>query len=143
MSKPDPDNIWKFIKIPKDPKGCWIWLGHLSYNGYGRLRFGMKDFFAHRFVWEYLVGEIPKGLNIDHLCRVKKCVNPDHLEPVTQKINNNRGLGNQNKKKTHCIHGHPFNEKNTYKDNVGSRHCRPCRVNDARRFREKVIVLNV
>lgn len=146
----NPDNIWKFIKITEDPDACWIWIGGLANSDYGRLVFNNKRYLAHRFVYEYLIGkEIPKGLVSDHLCRNRKCVNPYHLEFVTQKENVNRGLtgkiNHHNKVKTHCKYGHPFDEKNTYIYKNGGRHCRKC---DAiyqllKRKKQKVALLNV
>jgi hypothetical protein len=70
---------------------CWVWRGSLVQNGYGGLRVGEKRVPAHRHFYETMVGPIPEGLHIDHLCRVPACVNPDHLEPVTSQINTQRG----------------------------------------------------
>lgn len=87
---------------------------------------------SHRVAYEYLVGVIPEGMVIDHLCRQTSCVNPDHLEPVTQKINLSRAYRNPEKfglaqkRKTHCKRNHPYDEENTYRHG-GRRHCRQCR----------------
>lgn len=143
------ENIWKHIKFPKDPTSCWIWLGRLSPEGYGKFSFDNKEWLAHRFIYQYLMGkEIPKGLVSDHLCRNRACVNPDHLEFVTIGVNINRGDGNPNKKKTHCKFGHPFDEKNTYYYQEGiypKRKCKLCLLFAKRRFRkkQKLMVLNV
>ena len=143
----NPDNIWRFIKIPKDPDGCWIWQGKLlQKSGYGRIRFNMRNIMAHRFVYEYVTGkEIPKGLQIDHLCRNRACVNPDHLEPITAKENINRGmLNNQNKNKTHCIRGHTYTNKNTRIDPKGARQCRECdRFRNKRSYHKNKILVKV
>ena len=127
-NKPNPDNIWKFIKfskkipkgklIPKLKTGCWIWTGGKNDKGYGNFWYNMVTFKAHRFVYEYCSGEgIPEGLVLDHLCRKPICVSPYHLKPKTQKENCSDGLtgkiNNWQKKKTHCIKGHPYNKKNT------------------------------
>lgn len=95
---------------------CWSWDGARNEKGYGHFRHLEKTKKAHRYSYEYFVGPIPDGLTIDHLCRVRHCVNPKHLEPVTTQENTARGeAGKMNREKTHCIHGHPFNEENTYR----------------------------
>jgi hypothetical protein len=107
-----------------DPSGdCWEWTGSLN-KGYGQWSARM----AHRLVWEVLVGPIPDGLTLDHLCRNSRCVNPDHLEPVTQAENNRRGYGwpAANARKTHCPEGHPYSGRNLILFR-GSRYCRECK----------------
>lgn len=117
--------------------GCWPWLGHCSRNGYGRLRYAGVGRMAHRFVFEHLVGAIPTGLVIDHLCRNHRCVNPEHLEPVTQAENVRRGVGpalarERWAQQTHCKHGHEFTPANTHLNGAGSRECRACKALRAR-----------
>lgn len=73
--------------------GCWVWSGSPSTRGYGKITVAGTIFYAHRFMYELHVGPIPDGLYIDHLCRNKMCVNPDHLEPVTHRENLMRGVG--------------------------------------------------
>lgn len=90
---------------------CWNWLGW-SKSGYGGLSKDGKRHRAHRYIYELLVGKIPEGLEIDHLCRNKKCVNPEHLEPVTHSENMRRTKGFR-KRKTHCVKGHEFTKENT------------------------------
>lgn len=104
--------------------GCWEWIGTLSSAGYGRFE---KDF-AHRVSYRQHVGPIPVGLQLDHLCRNRKCVNPKHLEPVTGQVNTLRGetLPAINAAKTECIHGHPFDSANTGIRANGHRWCRAC-----------------
>lgn len=101
--------------------GCWIWDGQIAKNGYGRIqaRYGRggQDY-AHRVSYRLFVGEIPEGLELDHKCRVRCCVNPAHLEPVTSAENTRRGLGGKlaaerHAARTHCANGHPRNETNT------------------------------
>lgn len=114
---------------------CWLWKGGLTTNGYGR--FGKKP--AHRKSWEYLKGEIPANLVIDHLCRIKACVNPDHLEPVTDRTNTLRGMSPAafNARKTYCYRGHKFDVENmSYRKN--KRHCRICaRITTKKIYMEK------
>lgn len=109
---------------------CWIWNGNLSTTGhragYGRFLIGPQRYApAHRYAYELVVGEIPDGLVIDHLCSVKSCVNPAHLEPVTR-AENTRRAPKANALKTHCPQGHPYDEANTYTSG-GGRLCRACR----------------
>ena len=89
---------------------CWSWLGARSQTGYGRFWVDGKTVKAHRWAYEHLVGPIPDGLTIDHLCRVRSCVNPAHLEPVSNRVNVLRGdaPAARNARKTHCVRGHEF-----------------------------------
>lgn len=107
---------------------CWVWTDHVTKNGYGKIRFDYKDYYAHRLSYFLYKGPILKNLQIDHLCRNRRCVNPKHLEMVTQKINLMRGNGQcaKNAKKTHCPQNHEYKPENTYVDKKGSRHCRMC-----------------
>jgi hypothetical protein len=108
---------------------CWMWTGLVLPCGYGRLSVDGKQVYAHRYSYEQTVGPIPEGLELDHLCRVRACVNPNHLEPVTRRENIRRGVSvvAANAVKTHCRNGHPFDEANTYIRANGGRECRPCR----------------
>ena len=117
--------------IPEPNSGCWFWLGTLTAAGYGVIGVNYKKFYAHRLSYEAFKGNIPEGLEIDHLCRVRCCVNPDHLEAVTHRVNNQRGdtgkaTGARNKAKTHCPRGHPYSGLNLYVSSKGARHCRTC-----------------
>jgi len=107
---------------------CWEWTGYIKSNGYGQLTQNGKTVLSHRVIYELYKGEIPHGLDLDHLCRNRKCVNPNHLEPVTRKENLMRGVGltSQNLKKTHCPKGHEYNGVNLYRDTKNFRRCREC-----------------
>jgi hypothetical protein len=124
-------------KISPEPmSGCWLWTGYLAGgNGYGGITIENRQCLAHRVVYELLVGPIPEGMELDHLCRNRCCVNPDHLEVVTKKENVLRGIGlsAQNARKTHCKNGHIFDEVNTYLWN-GKRICRECGRKTAREY---------
>lgn len=106
---------------------CWVWTGAISSEGYGRC----GSAYAHRWSYEVFVGPIPEGLQIDHLCRVRKCVNPAHLEPVTQRENLLRGdgAGARFARRTHCSRGHALTPENTYaeKASPGARMCLACK----------------
>lgn len=128
--RPVSDRLWSHVT--KGP-GCWVWTGFLR-NGYGRLKTGQGDetVAVHRLSYELLVGPIPAGLEIDHLCRNRACVRPDHLEPVTSRENVLRGVSPiaSFARQTHCKRGHPFDDNNTYLwrgRTALSRHCRACR----------------
>ena len=118
---------------------CWEWLGSRNPDGYGTISIDNRISYAHRIVYEMEVGAIPEDLELDHLCRNRACVNPEHLEPVTQRVNTLRGEGFAaiNARKTHCIHGHPFDEKNTYITSAGHRLCRTCNRERARKRQAK------
>jgi len=122
-------NEEKFWGMVKKTDSCWIWTGTQTKDGYGRFWQKAKKKLVHRISFESLKNIIPKGLEIDHLCRNRICVNPDHMECVTHAENMKRSHPN-NSQKTHCPQGHPYDEKNT-KIVIGGngnkwRHCRIC-----------------
>ena len=107
---------------------CWEWTGYCELAGYGKVYWDGFTIYAHRVMWEVVVGPIPEGLTIDHLCMNRRCVNPGHLRVISLRDNilaSPNTLAGINVRKTHCIHGHPFNEQNTYKWR-GTRSCRTC-----------------
>jgi hypothetical protein len=125
-------------RIVEAPDGCWLWTGYSDAKGYGRLNFNGRPQKAHRAVYEALVGPIPDGLQLDHLCRVRGCVNPAHLEPVTLAENVRRGLvGSINRQKTHCPRGHEYTVETTYTSSAGKRHCKVCANRDERKAYRK------
>lgn len=127
------DLFWQKVDASGD---CWEWTG-AKWNGYGKTAVHVangktKHWAAHRRAYELLVGPIPDGLQLDHLCRNRACVNPDHLEPVTGSVNVRRGstipiTNARQRGKTHCPAGHPYDETNTG-DNGGRswRRCLAC-----------------
>lgn len=125
-----PDRFW--VKTRIEDRGyktpCIIWTGSRTPLGYGRFSWQGKPVYAYRFAYGVLVDEIPAGLVIDHLCRNPSCVNVEHLDPVTHKVNILRGVGSgaRNAVKTHCKRGHEFTPENT-KVTKDGRACRACR----------------
>lgn len=118
---------------------CWEWQAGKHPLGYGQFSLGARSHLAHRVAYEHFRGPIPVDLELDHLCRVRHCVNPWHLEPVTHQENVRRG---HNAIKTHCPHGHAYDDANTYIDALGHRHCRTCdRDGHRRRHRTERVTL--
>lgn len=105
---------------------CWLWAGEIGRSGYGYF-YEIKKHVAHRWYYEQTVGPVPDGLELDHLCRVRHCVNPDHLEPVTHAENVRRGMvGDFWRQKTYCRNGHEYSAENTYWSESTGRLCRTC-----------------
>lgn len=119
------------------PEGaCWPWYAFIDPQGYGRHG---RTSMAHRVVYEALVGPIPEGLQLDHLCRNRSCVNPAHLEPVTMHENIVRGASPfaRNYRKVYCKRGHLFTPENTRLNKKGWRTCKTCANESARRSRAR------
>lgn len=140
--KPRPSVDERFwAKVDKSGE-CWIWTAYItSTTGYGFWSYGgranMVKTTAHRYAYETLVGPVPEGLELDHLCRVRACCNPAHLEPVTRRTNQLRGqtVGARNASVTKCPQGHAYDAENTYiYPPKGSRHCRECSRENRRRW---------
>jgi|ERR1035437_6160 hypothetical protein len=142
-----PARLVKKYEIQED--GCWLWVAAKDRGGYGVVRFNGKACRAHRVMYELLIGPIPDGLVIDHLCKVRACVNPVHMEPVTIAENTFRGTIYIRKAEwaasiTHCPFGHPYDESNTDYQPHGRR-CRQChnrreRERQARRREERALL---
>lgn len=126
LPPPPTDAERFFARVDMDEEtGCWLWLGRGVWGGYGKFDLNGTECYAHRWSYEHVVGPIPEGLFIDHLCRVRHCVNPEHLEPVTLIENIRRGR-NHGREKTHCPQGHPYAGENLHISSRGDRACRAC-----------------
>lgn len=118
---------WRNIEVHVD--GCWEAVRCLNHDGYARMLIGGRGgrtHYVHRYLYEQYYGPIPDGMELDHLCRNRACVRPDHMEPVTHAENVARGTtGIVNRSKTQCPQGHPYDDANTYLYR-GSRNCKTC-----------------
>lgn len=126
-----------FLSAFERTESCWLWNRKIAVSGYGQ--FSGDSLLAHRYSYELFVGPIPDDLQIDHLCGVKRCVNPAHLEAVTRKENLRRrdlayGILSA---VTACPQGHPYDDANTYRHASGRRQCRACSRERAQRNRER------
>jgi hypothetical protein len=122
------ERFWSRVDVPYQPSCCWEWNDALTPKGYGRFYIGDDSYQAHRVAYALLIGQPDPNLTLDHLCRNRKCINPDHTEEVTNKQNILRGYTPiaQNKRKTACPKGHPLTPDNVYLRADGSRRCRIC-----------------
>jgi len=130
------DRFWKKVDI-QDVESCWNWTGSLMSKGYGQFsvgpRVGHKNLRAHRVAYELTAGTIPSGMDLDHLCRNRRCVNPAHLEPVSASVNNKRAGA----ARTHCARGHAMETGNIAKGRNGTKECRACRLQRKRAYRAR------
>ena len=117
---------------------CWVWQAE-TWDGYGYFHLHHHQVKAHRWVYEHMMGPIPAGLELDHLCRNRSCVNPAHLEPVTHRVNVLRGLCPPavNARKTHCVKGHEYTPENTYTYPDGRKWCLTCKRAEARAYQKR------
>ena len=113
-----------------ETNGCWRWTACADQKGYGAIRLNGCSLGAHRVAWVLFRGQIPDGLTIDHLCRNHWCLNPEHLEPVTNRVNilRGNGMGAQYARATCCKRGHKKTPENTYTAPRGTRECRVCKL---------------
>ena len=109
-------------------ESCWEWVGGTSSTGYGRVYDGNRMAQAHRVMYEIRVGPIPDGMEIDHLCRNRRCINPDHMEPVTHRENSARGLSPSavSRRTGLCVRGHAMTPDNIEKNGPNKVRCKTC-----------------
>lgn len=136
------ERFWDKVDLTGD---CWLWTAVVNDRGYGQFWFEGKMVKPHRWIYEKMVASIPEGLVIDHLCRTRNCVRPDHLEAVSQLVNVRRGDAGVNSRSViACPKGHAYDEANTYLYRGTHRECRACHRDGAKRRRAlKVEVLEV
>lgn len=131
------DRFWSHVDAEGD---CWLWTDYVDPHGYGRFNEARVRYWrVHRYAWHHLVGPIGDGLVLDHMCKVKICLNPDHLRPVTQTENTMAGesFSAKNARKTHCKNGHELTPDNIYKNGKNGRRCKICQKADAKRYRQR------
>lgn len=133
------ERFWRKVSKGDTPDSCWAWLGTPRRNGYGQINDGHRQVYVHRFAYELLAGPIPDGLTIDHLCRNKLCVNPAHMEPVTNAENIRRMIPHRNTQRTHCSQGHALDGDNAVPKHPGQwgRQCRVCGDRRTREYRAR------
>lgn len=126
-SVPATIRIWRTIEMGSDAE-CWPWTGHTNTGGYGQIGEGTRDLLVHRIVCEMAHGPIPDGYEVDHLCKVRHCCNPFHLEAVPKAENNRRSnsISARHARKAYCIRGHELTEENLAPDRGKGRQCKLC-----------------
>lgn len=132
------ERFWS--KVEKSEGGCWSWSASCNMDGYGQFLYHGKMCRSHRIAYTWIKGEIPVGFELDHVCRNRKCVNPEHLEAVDHRTNSIRAMIATGVKAgaTHCVNGHPFNDANTGIRKTGSgRYCKVCSRRSGDRSYEK------
>lgn len=137
---PITERLFPRLDVASD---CWLWTGAVDIGGYGIISRGPRGAtgtrFVHRAVWELLVGEIPEGYDLDHMCRVRLCCNPDHLQPVTRQENVNRGSHRAGAPRGRYCRSkrHEFTPENTARQKNGARLCKACANEAKQRYRDK------
>ena len=140
------DKINKNGPVSTDPlstvtTNCWLWTKGVNRGGYGHCRLNGRQGNAHRLVYEDQVGSLPEGTELDHRCRVRLCVRPDHMVPRTRKDHIHQSpltVGSRNSAKTHCDQGHEFTKANTYtRPGSARRECRTCRNTASREYKKR------
>jgi hypothetical protein len=128
MKRNPDERFWD--KVEKT-ETCWLWRSTRNASGYGTFTADGRRWMAHRYAYEALVGPIPEGLELDHVCRMRSCVNPSHLEAVTSAENKSRspiGINTVRRVRPHCLHGHPWTEETTYRGVYKGQPYRSCRI---------------
>lgn len=131
LDKKTPERFWSKVETPSGIGECWMWKGAINGDGYAS--FGVRSYeivAGHRFAYQLVFGDVPKGKELDHLCKNRACVNPYHLEPVEHKENLLRGdsPSARHARQTHCKNGHPLTEDNIaeFGKKRGRRDCKIC-----------------
>ena len=135
----DEDMQRAWSRIRKSSDGCWLQTSGLNYGGYGSYSIAGRTVRTHRFMYVVHRGPIASDVVLDHLCRNRACCNPEHLDPVANELNVERGMSPSavNARKSHCLRGHPFDAENTEVRPGGGRACKECRrIRDREETRE-------
>lgn len=130
--------FWAKVNVGSGQNDCWLWQAWNNGRGYGLIKVNGKAVLAHRYSYELAYGPIGLGRVIDHLCRQPGCVNPSHLEAVTQKVNTERAVGpvwERRRNQTHCVYGHELAGDNLYVRKDGKRACKTCKNQATRKAR--------
>lgn len=132
------ERFWSKVLVSESLLMCWPWTASHCAGGYGQFHLDGRMAMAHQVAYEAVIGPVPAGLEIDHLCKVRDCCNPYHLEPVTHEENIERSdVGIVNASKTHCPTGHPYAGENLFIRKRGGRECRTCMREQLRRSRAR------
>ena len=139
---------FRLLSKIKKTETCWLWEGQKNVNGYGKIGIGSRTdktnrmVYAHRLSYEIYVGPIPEYLTINHICKVRNCVNPSHLEAITlienlKKADLGKNTGLKQRSKTHCPSSHEYDKRNVRIARDGSRKCKPCQTKRSREWYQK------